>query len=677
MTPRRIHFVCSCEDTMPLDETALTRASDGEVRTVRHLCRSQLDAFTRALDEGRPVTVGCTQEAPLFMDVAEEARFEQPLAFANLRETGGWSTQAKKAGPKMAALLAGAAIAVPQAALVALKSEGTALIYGRDETAIGIGDRLKDILDVTVILSNPGEIAPPRISRFPVVKGTAVAAKGHLGNFEVTIEDYAQPSPSSRSRLVFGPGRKGTSRCDLIIDVSGRSPLFAAPDLRQGYLRADPADRAAVERAIFEASQLVGEFDKPRFIRFNASICAHSRSHKTGCTRCLELCPAGAITPNGDSVAISAEICMGCGACASVCPTGAAAYDYPPATTVMERARAMLLAYAEAGGKAPVLLIHDGDHGADLIDALARFGNGLPAHVLPIEVNEVTQIGLEFLAASFAYGAAAVRLLLRAKPKHDVSGLIRNLDYANALAAGLGLGDTLAATIETDDPDTLAAALTGIEMAKPLLRPAKFQPLGTGRQLLRITLRELHDAAPLKPGRIPLPARAPLGGIVVNAEGCTLCHACVSACPTAALSDNPDKPMLRFSEELCVQCGLCQSTCPEKVIRLEPRIDFAAWEAPPKVMKEEEPFHCIQCGKPFGTKSTIERIAAKLEGRHWMFAGENAARMSILKMCDTCRIEAVVNETLDPHGAPPRPNPRTTEDYLRAREEKGGHDPLA
>ena len=33
-------------------------------------------------------------------------------------------------------------------------------------------------------------------------------------------------------------------------------------------------------------------------------------------------------------------------------------------------------------------------------------------------------------------------------------------------------------------------------------------------------------------------------------------------------------------------------------------------------------------------------------------------------MCEDCRVEAVVNESFDPHGAPPRPRPRTAEDYL-------------
>ena len=39
------------------------------------------------------------------------------------------------------------------------------------------------------------------------------------------------------------------------------------------------------------------------------------------------------------------------------------------------------------------------------------------------------------------------------------------------------------------------------------------------------------------------------------------------------------------------------------------------------MLKEEEPFHCIRCDKPFGTRSTIERVTAKLEGKHWMFQG--------------------------------------------------------
>ncbi len=593
------------------------------------------------------------------------------------REMAGWSAEAGRTGPKMAALLAAAAVETPPAAVVPLKSEGVILIYGRDDIALDAAEALKDILDVTVMLTRPEHVQPRRVNHFPVVKGTIVRTGGHLGAFEVTIDEYAQPAPSSRGHLVFGPGRNGAvSRCDLILDLSGGTSLFPAPDLRQGYFRADPANAAAVQKALFDAAQMVGEFDKPRFVKYTASLCAHSRSRRTGCTRCLEVCPAGAITPNGDHVAISAELCMGCGSCASVCPTGAAAYDYPPSTTLLSRLRTLLLTYADAGGREPVILVHDDEHGEALIDALARHGAGLPANVLPIRVNEVTQTGLDALAASFAYGASAFRVLARAKPKHDLAALYRNLDYANAILAGLGYGESLCATIETDDPDQLAEALGAIAGKAGTPRPAQFLPLGTGRNLLQFAVDELYRAAPQKTERILMPEGSPFGGLAVNTEGCTLCLACVSACPTAALTANEERPMLRFAEELCVQCGLCQSTCPEKVIALEPRIDFAAWAAAPVVIKQEEPFHCTSCGKAFGTKSTIERIAAKLEGKHWMFAGENARRIAVIKMCDNCRVEAVMNEGFDPHGAPERPMVRTTEDYLREREAAGEKDPV-
>ena len=100
-------------------------------------------------------------------------------------------------------------------------------------------------------------------------------------------------------------------------------------------------------------------------------------------------------------------------------------------------------------------------------------------------------------------------------------------------------------------------------------------------------------------------------------------HAC--ACPACRpvrpvrFATIPNVPLLKFVEDACVQCGLCQSTCPEKVITLKPQIDFRAARAPARMIKEEEPALCIRCNKPFGVKSTIEKIAAKLEGRHWMY----------------------------------------------------------
>src|SRR5712692_2758480 len=421
-------FICSCEDTTPLDADAVRRGCRGaNVSTARQLCRAELERFRTAAASGEPLTVGCTQEAPLFSESVEGA----DVKYVNIRETAGWSKEAKAPGPKMAALIAAAQEPAPEIPFVSLVSEGVILVYGRDQQAIEAANLLKDHLDVTVLITPPADVTPPRVTEFPVVRGSIRSAKGHLGAFELTVDDYAQPAPSSRGALAFGAARNGAvSNCDLVLDLSGGAPLFTAADLRDGYLRADPADPAAVLKAVLKARDLVGSFDKPRYVTFTADLCAHSRSNIVGCRRCLDLCPTSAIAPAGDHVAIDEKICAGCGQCAAACPTGAASYALPPADALMRKLRTLLTVYRDAGGKLPILLIHDEDHGGALIDALARHGDGLPANALPLAVNEVTQIGLEVITAAFAYGAAALRVVLRDRPRHDLTGLRNTIALA-------------------------------------------------------------------------------------------------------------------------------------------------------------------------------------------------------------------------------------------------------
>lgn len=668
--PPKTILMCSCEDTMRLDVDAVARGcGNAEIKTFRNLCRAEIEHFREASAADGPLIVGCTQEAPLFGNEAGDR--PDGIEFVNVRESAGWSSQGHQAGPKMAALLAAAAEPAPAVPFVSLSSDGIILIYGRDETAIEAGKLLADHLDVTVMIANPADIVPPSTAAFPVVKGTIRNARGHFGAFELTIDGFAAPRASSRGNFTFDASRNGaTSRCDLVLDLSGGPALFPAHALRDGYLRADPGDPAAMLRAVLKARDLVGSFDKPQYVNFTPELCAHSRSQRTGCRRCLDLCPTGAIEPDGDHVRVSAEICAGCGQCAAACPTGAASYALPPADTLVQKLRAMLQAYHLAGGTRPVLLLHERGHGTDLIDALARHGDGLPANVLPLAVNEITQVGLEAIVAAFAYGCSAVRFLLREKPLHDVTGLTQTVTMGEIILAGLGLAGPRVATIETDNPDALGAALEAIEPAAAVAQPATFRTSGKRRDVLRFALSELHKAAPSPVDVIALPPSAPFGAVDVDVAGCTLCLSCVSACPTGALRDDPDRPALKFVEDACVQCGLCKATCPEKVISLRPQIDFRAGRATAQVIKEEEPALCLRCGTPFGVKSTIDKIAAKLEASHWMYQG-GTSRADAIRMCADCRVITMSEQQFDPFGGvPERPLPRTTDDYLRDRDKK-------
>ena len=115
-----------------------------------------------------------------------------------------------------------------------------------------------------------------------------------------------------------------------------------------------------------------------------------------------------------------------------------------------------------------------------------------------------------------------------------------------------------------------------------------------------------------------------------------------------------------------MQCGLCRNTCPENVITLAPRLSFLDAARTPQVIKEEEPFECIRCGKAFGAKSSIEAMVEKLKD-HPMFQEKGGTER--LRMCDDCRIFALAEEDEHPMAGAARPKTRTTDDYLREREE--------
>ena len=186
-------MLCDCERTMTLDPdtVANTLGLDGRPAVNTQLCRAQLDNFRDRLAKGEPFIVACTQEAPLFDEIRAETDADTEITYVNIRERAGWSAQGSDAAPKIAALLAEAALEIPPAPTVAYKSEGVCLVYGRDETAIDAARQLAGRLSVTVLLSKPDELVPPRIVDVPLFRGTVTAAKGHLGAFEIIVDDYA------------------------------------------------------------------------------------------------------------------------------------------------------------------------------------------------------------------------------------------------------------------------------------------------------------------------------------------------------------------------------------------------------------------------------------------------------------------------------------------------------
>ncbi len=645
-------ILCDCAGSQTLDRDAIARASGLACSRLHSaLCTDELEQATEAIKAGEAI-ICCRQESRVFEELAADMRVDPP-AFTDLRDRAGWSDDPASKLPKMAALLAEATLPASPEKTLDVVSEGLCLIIGASDVVLPAAEKLAPVLGVTVLLTDATD--PPEIRDFDTIRGRIVSAGGALGQFDLRIDALQQVNPGGRGALRWtAPRDGGQTQCDLILDLSGGTPMFPAPQKREGYLRADPGSLNAVADAVFEAAQLIGTFEKPLYVALDPLICAHSRAEQTGCSKCLDICPTGAISPDGDHVSIDPMICAGCGACAARCPSGAITYDAPPPDMTFRRIQTMAQAYRKAGGTAPRLLVHDQQHGAEMIRLAARHGRGLPADVIPLEVSALSGFGHAEILASLASGFADVSILLAPTTERDA--LDQEVPLAQAMA-----GAGKAHLLDLTDPDALCEVLYGVEIPAPLATPVL--PMGSRRQVARLAAKALNPGG----GTLPLPAAAPYGAVLVDTDACTLCLSCVSLCPSGALMDNPDLPQLRFQEDACLQCGICATICPEKAITLEPQMNLDDSALSQIVLNEEEPFACVECGVLFGSKSTIERITGKLAGKHAMFASSEAARM--IQMCENCRINAQFHSTDNPFAGAERPRVRTTEDYLSKRKD--------
>lgn len=644
-------ILCDCLGTQAIDRDALQKATGLKCSRVhRALCTDDIGAAQAAIEAGDAV-IACGQEMARFAALAEDLGAPPPPC-VDLRDRAGWSDD--PAGPKMAALAAEALLPARALPSVDVLSEGACLIIGRADVALPAAEKLAEALAVTVLLRDAPETPPP--PGVALVLGQIRKASGSLGGFDLTLDAVRMAEPGGRAGVTLGAPRDGArTRCDVILDLSGDAPLFPAPHKREGYLRADPGNPLAVADAVFQAAQHVGTFEKPLYLRLEEALCAHSRAGQTGCSRCLDICPTGAIRPDGDHVAVDTMICAGCGACAALCPSGAIAYDAPPTDELLRRMRTLAETYARAGGVAPRLLVHDDDHGAEMIRLAARYGRGLPGDVIPLGVSALAAFGHSEMLAALALGFVGIDILL--SPRSERAPIDAERAIAAAMSAPVD-GDARLRILDLGDPDALSEVLYSDRPAAFAATPTL--PMGNRRQVARLSAKGLGATQP-----VDLPVGAPYGAVAVDTEACTLCLSCTSLCPSGAIMANEDKPQLRFQEDACLQCGLCATVCPENAITLVPRFDPTDAALGQVVLHEEEPFCCIECGAAFGVKSSVERIIEKLAGKHPMFLESDAGRL--IQMCENCRVNAQYHSRSNPFAAADRPRVRTTEDYLSKR----------
>jgi ferredoxin len=212
--------------------------------------------------------------------------------------------------------------------------------------------------------------------------------------------------------------------------------------------------------------------------------------------------------------------------------------------------------------------------------------------------------------------------------------IARQARVADTILNALGYAGSHWQLIEAEEVATLETALWSAKHAAAPATPALFNLGKLKRGTLELVLAHLAQHAPTPQDSIPLERGAPFGAITVDKDACTLCKACIGACPAGALIDTEDAPRLRFIERNCVQCGLCEKTCPESAISLVPRLLLGGAAKQAITINEAEPFHCVRCGVAFGTRQLVEKMSLRLSA-HSMWSGDALRR---LQMCADCRV---------------------------------------
>ncbi|MFQ5912060.1 MAG: 4Fe-4S binding protein [Nitrospinota bacterium] len=649
-------FLCSCDDSLPLDVAEIQRLTGlpSPPRVHPRLSAEDLRSFAYQLKDESPdfFLVDCSAPPEVYEATVAEAGLDlgQVVRLELKKLAYGKSPGPAEANRVAARLIRGAmAWAEEDRGAPALTLRGGAsLVVATDHPAgIALADRLAGRVRAALVVDEAHvlpEEHPSGDRPGEFVRGRVTEVRGHLGNFQVTVD---------------GDGEKGrrSLSADQVVAIYAQGEVPRS-GLHTGYHCLTPADAGQPDAVIARVLALVGEFSRPDYLRYDPDVCAAGRAEFHGCGVCLDACPHDALEREALHIRVNDLTCEGCGACVSACPTSAMRFLGPSETQIDNQVRALLqpLPGEDPGPLRPAIVFHCGEQGATALRAAGERGWTYGENLLPVEVPCLRFVSEAWMLRAFRLGAAGVALLGCAECPHGERPLLKaKLEFTRAILDTTGFGAERLALIPAADGVLEAAAWSlaafGAALGPPPLSGPQVPRLDlTNREMIRDALEAFMDATGREPGKVVQDTPLTFGEVSVNAEGCTLCGACVFVCPTHALRMHEQtKPLvnektLQFNHLDCVACGMCAPACPEKVVTLVKglTVDRNAFSHRPKA--RDEMVLCAKCGREYINKKALDAIEDRVLSIPQLadtFAGR---RRDILRMCPECRAVVAVEE---------------------------------
>ncbi|RDU68139.1 4Fe-4S dicluster domain-containing protein [Helicobacter cholecystus] len=367
-------------------------------------------------------------------------------------------------------------------------------------------------------------------------------------------------------------------------------------------------------------SKRLGTYTYKTTTLYNPHICQyHQRrpdSNGNGyCHKCVNVCPTFGVSKNDSLMELSFSQlnCMGCGGCIATCPTGA--LDF--ASFSIECMIDSLKYYQNT----VILLIPE-----VFLDTLRDIS--LPSHLSPLIIpREKFPSEVHFLSMVQESNHSMIFYSpIISRPSLEAIKLVNDIYQAICQKQAIFIAQ------DRETLQTLYNLPTPLPHYSYIPSPKEARRKHFGERL-RYLIKD-GDFGTIESGESGEMIR--YGRIHIDESKCTLCNSCVGACNVDCLSANAQEFALQYNPSLCTTCGYCIPSCPENALRLE----LSGIELNPSwfethILAKDELFTCVECGKPFATKKSIQKIKGVMSSH---FLGDNA-KLRTLECCSDCKVK--------------------------------------